>query len=89
MNWAISKAHATIGEHGENLPIKGIQGIGDKYVDSHGNRHKVGAGGIGAGVRLANSDEETQRRNKEQLEKFLMHQRKLQQRRMKEQESEQ
>jgi len=71
MQWAISKSHYSIGEHGERLPVKEVQGIGDVRVDEQGNRQRVGAGGWGAGVKLAVSDEETQRRNREQLNKFL------------------
>ena len=30
MQWAIRKSHAEIGEHGERLPVKELQGLGDK-----------------------------------------------------------
>lgn len=77
MQWAISKAHDSIGENGERLPVKEIQGIGNKRVDRESGELKtVGAGGWGGGVRLATSDEETQRKNREKLHKFLKIQKK-------------
>lgn len=63
---------------GEKLRIKQIEGIGDKIIDKEtGEARKVGAGGIGGGVNLAVSNEETQKRNNKMLKKFLKHQRKL------------
>jgi hypothetical protein len=81
MQWAISKSHASIGARGELLPqnrkdvlravgspsTDGGEVVGDRRPDGR----TVGAGGWGGGVRLAVSDEETQRRNREKLEKFL------------------
>ena len=78
MNWAISKAHDSIGEHGEKLPVKDIQGIGDKYYDTlTGEYKKLGAGGWGHGVNLATSDKETQARNTDKLRLFLKQQKRL------------
>lgn len=68
MQWAISKAHVSIGEHGEKLEKKTITGIGDQRGSD--GKH-IGAGGWGGGVHLAVSDEETQRRNRKKLNKFL------------------
>lgn len=70
MQWAISKSHASIGEHGERLPVKQVQGLGQHRVDEDGTV-KIGAGGWGGGVRLADSDEETQRRNQKKLRQFM------------------
>jgi len=85
MQWAISKSHASIGEQGERLPVKTVQGIGDKMIGEDGQvvTH-VGAGGWGGGVNLAVSDEETQQRNRKMLNKFLRQQK----RRQKEEEGE-
>ena len=82
MQWAISKSHASIGEYGEKLPVKEIQGIGDK---------RLGAGGdfktITTGVKLAVSDEETQRKNRNKLDRFLKRQKRIQERRKQELDS--
>lgn len=75
MMWAISKSEKSIGENGERLPVKEIQGIGDKRVGAEGQTTKLGAGGLGGGVHLAVSDDETQRQNREALEKFFRHER--------------
>mmetsp|Transcript_9216 Transcript_9216/g.11620 ORF Transcript_9216/g.11620 Transcript_9216/m.11620 type:complete len:145 (+) Transcript_9216:68-502(+) len=70
MQWAISKAHDSIGEKGEKLKIKDVQGIGDsKKMD--GEMKRIGAGGVGMGVRLAVSDQDDQDRSKKMLEKML------------------
>jgi len=88
MQWAIGKSHASIGEHGERLPVQTIQGIGDKVAaaagsskndknaagDAPADLEKLGAGGWGGGVNLAVSDEETQKHNMEMLHKFLRRQ---------------
>ena len=79
MQWAISKSHASIGEHGERLPIKDIQGIGDKRVGSDGDFKT-----ITTGVKLAVSDEETHRKNRDKLDRFLKRQKRMQERREKE-----
>jgi hypothetical protein len=71
MQWAISKSHESIGERGEKLEIKDIQNLGHHRVDKEGNRQRVGAGGWGGGVKLAVSDEETQKRNREMLNKYF------------------
>jgi len=81
MQWAISKSHESIGPHGEKLPVKSVQGIGDKRVVTHdGQLATVGAGGWGGGVRLAVSDEATQRKNRENLDHFLKRQKRIQDR---------
>ena len=82
MNWSIGKAHESIGEDGERLPVKTLHGLGDTVVGDDGTRQRVGAGGWGGGVHLAVSDEENQRSNREALNKFF----KQQQRRRKAQE---
>jgi len=70
MQWAISKSHDSIGEHGEKLEIKSVTGLGDKRIVD-GKEERVGSGGIGGGVRLAVSDEKFQQQNKVMLEAFL------------------
>jgi hypothetical protein len=87
MQWAISKSHQSIGYHGEHLPHKSVQGIGDQRPvvrttnASNAGREteqvqvveyqKVGAGGWGGGVHLVVSDEEEQKRNRKKLRKLL------------------
>lgn len=72
MQWAISKSHVEIGEHGERLPIKEMQGLGDKRISAQsGEAERVGAGGWGGGVNLAKSDIDTQRRNNEKFKRML------------------
>jgi hypothetical protein len=75
MQWAISKSHASIGERGEKLQVKRVQGLGDKRL-KNGEVEKVGAGGRFGGVHLAVSDEQTQENNKVMLEAFFREQRK-------------
>jgi len=61
-----------------------IQGLGDKkvIVDENGERMEVvGAGGWGGGVRLATSDQETQDKNRVNLERFLRKQKRLKEKR--------
>lgn len=70
MQWAISQSHASIGPKGEKLTVKEVVGIGDSAIID-GERKKVGAGGIGMGVKLAVSDKDDQERSKKMLEKFL------------------
>jgi hypothetical protein len=82
MQWAISKSHETIGKRGElldeNLKIVGL--AGDKRINPRsGTAERVGAGGLGGGVKLAVSDEKTQRQNRAMLEAFFREQRKRQQ----------
>lgn len=76
MQWAIARAHDSIGERGENLAQKQIQGIGRQRVTNDGEKFSVGAGGWGGGVRLSESDEETQEKNKRKLLRFLKQQQK-------------
>lgn len=67
-------------ESGMEGAAQRIQGIGQHAVikDQAGERvEKVGAGGWGGGVHLANSDEQTQNVNRINLERFLKKQRKL------------
>ena len=100
MQWAIGKSHASIGIDGEYLPVKTVQGLGDKAVVRHRRRRAaeeepeegpevmthVGAGGWGGGVRLAVSDEETQKRNHKMLQRFLRQQKKRQQQQQQQQQ---
>lgn len=68
MQWAISKSHESIGENGEKLPVKTVLGIGDR----RGHDGKlVGGEGWGGGVKLVVSDDETQKKNRLKLNKFL------------------
>jgi len=67
MQWAISKSHDEIGERGEKLQHKQLQGFGNKTVID-GRDEKVGAGGRFGGVHLAVSDSNTQQNNKMMLE---------------------
>jgi hypothetical protein len=83
MQWAIRKSHENIGEHGELLNVKKIQGIGDKRIEPNGTLEQVGAGGLGGGVKLAVSDEKTQEQNKAMLEAFFREQRKRERRKKK------
>lgn len=83
MQWAISKSEARIGKHGEYLPVKEIQGFGNKRIVVDHDQNKeivrlqtVGAGGWGGGVRLVVSDAETQKKNTESLMKYLKKQQK-------------
>ncbi len=75
MQWAISKSHDSIGIHGEKLSQKDIEGIGEYRVLPDGTKEKVGAGGVGGGVRLAVSDQKTQEQNRAMLEAFFKQQR--------------
>jgi hypothetical protein len=70
MQWAIGRAHDSIGEKGEKLRIKEVQGIGDQTV-LDGETKRIGAGGVGLGVKLAISDEQDQERSKKMLAKLL------------------
>ena len=70
MQWAIGRAHLSIGEKGEKLKIKEVQGIGDQSI-VNGERKKIGAGGLGLGVKLAVSDVNDQERSKKMLAKLL------------------
>eukprot|EP00586_Coscinodiscus_wailesii_P018404 CAMPEP_0172496976 /NCGR_PEP_ID=MMETSP1066-20121228/94725_1 /TAXON_ID=671091 /ORGANISM="Coscinodiscus wailesii, Strain CCMP2513" /LENGTH=108 /DNA_ID=CAMNT_0013269543 /DNA_START=141 /DNA_END=467 /DNA_ORIENTATION=- len=76
MQWAISKSHESIGERGEKLKVKRLQGYGDKIPSEDGKTQKVGAGGLGGGVHLAVSDEDDQKRSKVMLERFFRQERK-------------
>ena len=72
MQWAIGRAHNSIGERGEKLKIKDVQGIGNQRITSEdGQGKRVGAGGVGMGVKLAVSNEHDQQNSKKMLEKML------------------
>mmetsp|Transcript_11100 Transcript_11100/g.16300 ORF Transcript_11100/g.16300 Transcript_11100/m.16300 type:complete len:139 (+) Transcript_11100:253-669(+) len=73
MQWAISKSHESIGEQGEKLETKQIEGIGDKRRLENGELQNVGGSGFGGGVRLAVSNESTQAQNRKQLELLFKH----------------
>ncbi|KAL3780928.1 hypothetical protein HJC23_009134 [Cyclotella cryptica] len=62
MQWAISKSVEEIGERGEKLKHKEVQGYGNKTVID-GKEETIGAGGRYGGVHLAMSDSETQQKN--------------------------
>ncbi len=70
MQWAIGRAHESIGEKGEKLKIKDVQGIGNQTM-LNGEKRTVGGGGVGMGVKLAVSDELDQERSKKMLAKML------------------
>jgi hypothetical protein len=85
MQWAISKSHQSIGVRGEFLPRERKELLDDSSStrlrgsvvgDRRADGTTVGAGGWGGGVRLAVSDEETQRKNRSKLDKFLKKQQK-------------
>ncbi|GFH55126.1 hypothetical protein CTEN210_11602 [Chaetoceros tenuissimus] len=84
MQWAIGNAHKSIGPKGEYLEVKEVQGIG-QVANVNGEQKRVGAGGLGMGVKLAVSDKEDQERSKKMLAKMLRQNR----RRKKEREEEQ
>mmetsp|Transcript_8807 Transcript_8807/g.13211 ORF Transcript_8807/g.13211 Transcript_8807/m.13211 type:complete len:154 (+) Transcript_8807:191-652(+) len=75
MEWAKSKSVDEIGARGEKLREKKLQGFGNKTVID-GKVESIGAGGIGGGVHLALSDEETQKKNKAMLEAMFRRERK-------------
>lgn len=75
MQWAIGRSHDSIGPKGEKLRIKEVEGIGDQTI-IEGEAKKVGAGGLGMGVRLAVSDKDDQQRSKKMLNKVLKEARK-------------
>jgi len=70
MQWAIGRSHDSIGERGEKLQEKEVEGVGDTVLVG-GEQHKIGAGGLGMGVNLAVSNKADQERNKVMLEKFF------------------
>jgi hypothetical protein len=70
MQWAISKSHESIGERGEKLVVQDVQAIGNKAY--FGQELKtVGAGGVGAGVKLMTSTKEEQIRIRKMLDEFI------------------
>ena len=70
MQWAIGEAHKSIGPKGEYLEVKEVQGIGQTAI-VNGEQQKIGAGGVGKGVKLALSDKDDQARSKKMLSKML------------------
>ena len=71
MQWAIEKSWESIGERGEKLRVKEVEGIGDVGTFRDGDSDHIGAGGVGAGVKLAQSSKEDQERNRLMLERFF------------------
>ena len=70
MQWAISKSHESIGERGEKLAVKDVQAIGNKaYIGEE--LKTVGAGGVGAGVKLITSTQDEQMRLRKMLDQFI------------------
>jgi len=70
MKWAEEKSRLSIGEGGENLRVKNVEGVGN-LTKIDGVSRKVGAGGVGMGVRLAVSDKDDQARNQIMLKSLL------------------
>ena len=75
MQWAISKSVDSIGERGEKLQHKQLEGYGNKTLID-GKEEKVGAGGKFGGVHLAMSDTTTQENNRMMLEAMFKKERK-------------
>ena len=71
MQWAIGKSWESIGERGEKLRQKDVEGRGDVAKLQDGTERKIGAGGLGMGVHLAQSNSEDQERNRKMLERFF------------------
>jgi hypothetical protein len=74
MQWAISKSVDEIGERGEKLRIKSLEGYGDKTIID-GREERIGAGGKYGGVHLAVSDTKTQENNRAMLEALFRRER--------------
>jgi hypothetical protein len=70
MQWAIGHSHESIGPKGEKLAVKEVVGMGDSTIID-GERKKIGAGGLGMGVKLAVSDKNDQERSKKMLARLL------------------
>mmetsp|Transcript_11309 Transcript_11309/g.24878 ORF Transcript_11309/g.24878 Transcript_11309/m.24878 type:complete len:144 (-) Transcript_11309:199-630(-) len=75
MQWAISKSVDEIGERGEKLQHKQLQGFGNKTIID-GREEAIGAGGKLGGVHLAVSDSSTQENNRVMLEAMFKKERK-------------
>ncbi len=75
MQWAISKSVDEIGERGEKLQNKNVQGFGNKTVID-GREETIGAGGKFGGVHLAVSDSSTQEKNRAMLKALFRKERK-------------
>lgn len=83
MQWAIGKAHKSIGPNGEFLPNKDVPiGSSSSSSDSSTRHPPVPT----LGVPLASSDAETQQKNKIKLERFLRQQFKDQQQQQQQQQ---
>ena len=86
MQWAIGKSWESIGERGEKLRQKEVEGRGDVATLQDGTQRKIGAGGYGMGVHLAKSDAEDQERNRKMLERFFKKERRRRKKQMMENE---
>jgi hypothetical protein len=86
MQWAIGKAHKSIGPKGEYLQVKEVQGICQTAI-INGETKRIGAGGLGMGVKLAISDKDDQERSKKMLAKMLKENKKRNQRQKEDTES--
>ena len=75
MQWAMSRSVMEIGERGEKLEHKRLQGYGNKTIID-GREEKIGAGGKYGGVKLAMSDSSTQENNRTMLEAMFKKERK-------------
>ncbi|KAL3816233.1 hypothetical protein ACHAXA_002179 [Cyclostephanos tholiformis] len=81
MQWAISRSVNEIGERGEKLRIKSLDGhVGDRTI-INGRAEKIGAGGKYGGVHLAVSDPITQENNMAMLEAMFRKERRKRRRR--------
>ena len=86
MQWAIGKSWESIGERGELLRQKEGEGRGDVARLPDGTERKIGAGGLGMGVHLAQSNAEDQERNRKMLERFFKKERRRRKKQMEEEE---
>ena len=84
MQWAIGKSWESIGERGELLRKKEVEGRGDVARLPDGTERKIGAGGLGMGVHLAQSNAEDQERNRKMLERFFKKERRRRNKQMEE-----
>lgn len=84
MQWAISKSWESIGERGEKLQRKRVEGRGDVATLEDGTERRIGAGGFGMGVHLAQSNAEDQARNRRMLERFFKKERRRRKERVEE-----
>ena len=87
MQWAIGKSWESIGERGEKLRQKDVEGRGDVAKLQDGTERKIGAGGLGMGVHLAQSNPEDQERNRKMLERFFKKERRRRKKQLEEVEA--